>query len=208
VHLINGFLKLALVARHVAWRIVTAFGIPAVMASLLGAWLLLQLADAQPLLRYSLAGHAFVVTPAKLAIGLLLGAFALAEVVPAVKSPAFAPRHFVLGGMLSGFFGGLSGMQGALRSAFLVRAGLGKQQFIGTGAAIACLIDLSRLGVYWPAIRSAPIDRRMLGVAVCAAIAGALLGSLLLKKVTMRAVESLVATLLFAVAGGLVCGVF
>ena len=33
----------------------------------------------------------------------------------------------------SGFFGGLSGMQGALRSAFLARAGLSKEAFVASG---------------------------------------------------------------------------
>jgi uncharacterized membrane protein YfcA len=208
VHLVNGFFKLALVRRHVAWRIVVSFGIPAVAASLLGAWLLLRLAAAEPLLRYSIGAHVFAVTPAKLSIGILLGGFALAEIVPRLKALTFAPRHFVIGGILSGFFGGLSGMQGALRSAFLVRAGLTKEQFIGTGAAIACLIDASRLGVYWPAIRSAPLERGLLSVAVAAALVGAILGSLLLKKVAARSVEMLVAVLLFVVAAGLVSGAF
>jgi len=206
VHLVNGFFKFALVSRQVAWRIVAAFGIPAVAASLLGAWLLLQLAETPPLQVYSVAGHAFSITALKLAIGLLLGLFALAEIVPALKALTFAPRHFALGGALSGFFGGLSGMQGALRSAFLVRAGLTKGQFIGTGAAISCLIDLSRLGVYWPAIRATTFDRALLGAAVAAALAGALLGSVLLEKVAARAVELLVAALLFGVSLGLVSG--
>ncbi len=38
---------------------------------------------------------------------------------------------------MTGFFGGLSGMQGAMRSAFLAKSGLGKEAFIATGAVIA-----------------------------------------------------------------------
>ena len=137
------------------------------------------------------------------ALGYLL---ALLEILPALRRLTFAPRHFLIGGLLSGFFGGLAGMQGALRSAFLVRAGLSKQQFVGTGAAIACLIDITRLGVYLPAIRSAPLDRGLLTAAALAAIAGAVLGSLLLEKVSARFIEASVAALLFCVAAGLASG--
>lgn len=45
----------------------------------------------------------------------------------------FPPHWLPLGGLLSGFFGGLSGNQGALRSAFLLKAGLSKEAFIATG---------------------------------------------------------------------------
>lgn len=53
-----------------------------------------------------------------------------------------------IGGVLSGFFGGLSGQQGAFRSAFLLHAGLDPQRFIATNAAIATLVDITRLVVY------------------------------------------------------------
>lgn len=48
-------------------------------------------------------------------------------------------------GALSGFFGGLSGHQGALRTAFLIRAGLPKEVFVGTMVVSAVVVDLSRL---------------------------------------------------------------
>lgn len=206
VHLVNGFVKLGLVARHVAWRVVLVFGLPAVAGALVGAWLLRSLAGAAPLATWSAGGHVFAVTPAKLVVGVLLAVFALAEFLPAAKRIAIPPRWFALGGVLSGFFGGLAGMQGALRSAFLVRAGFTKEQYVGTGAAIACLVDLTRLGVYLPALRAAAPDPRVLGAALVAALAGTLLGTLLLAKVPFRFVERLVACVLLAFAAGLAVG--
>jgi hypothetical protein len=49
-------------------------------------------------------------------VGLLLAIFALLEFVPAFRKVTFAPRYLPAGGFASGFFGGLAGMQGALRS--------------------------------------------------------------------------------------------
>lgn len=132
VHFLNGLFKLALVGRHADRRAVLRFGVPAIVAALAGAWLL-QLTDLQPLVRYALFGHDVRVTPVKLAVGVLLVVFALIELLPVTRDVTFSAGYLPLGGVLSGFFGGLSGMQGALRSAFLLKAGFSKKAFIATG---------------------------------------------------------------------------
>ena len=107
-----------------------------------------------------------------------------------------------LGGVLSGLAGGVSGMQGALRSAFLARAGLPRDAFVATGVAIACLIDVSRVGVYSRmfAAHGDGIDRRLLVVAVLCAFAGALVGRRYLERLTMDAVRHVIAVLLLVMA--------
>jgi uncharacterized membrane protein YfcA len=98
-------------------------------------------------------------------------------------------------------------MQGALRSAFLARAGLSKEAFIATGVVIACLVDLSRLSVYaGAAAADVHVDRGLVAAAVAAAWAGSAIGSRLLVRVTMAGLQRLVAALLAAVAVGLVVG--
>lgn len=52
-----------------------------------------------------------------------------------------------LGRLVSGFFGGLSGNQGAFRASFLLGVGLTKESFIATGVVPACLVDASRPAV-------------------------------------------------------------
>ena len=47
-----------------------------------------------------------------------------------------------------GRLGGLTGHQGAIRSAFFLGKNLPKETFIATGAAVACVVDLTRLAVY------------------------------------------------------------
>ncbi len=209
VHFLNGLFKLALVGRHADRGVVIRFGVPAIVSALVGAWVLLQLADLQPLATYPLFGKEFRVAPVKLAVGLLLVCFALAELVPTTRDLTFPPRYLPLGGALSGFFGGLSGMQGALRSAFLLRAGLSKEAFVATGVVVACLIDVTRLGVYVPALvaTGADLDYALLVAAVLSAFAGALLGNHYLKKVTARSVQLVVAVMLLVVALGLASGV-
>ncbi|HKZ08280.1 MAG TPA: sulfite exporter TauE/SafE family protein [Methylomirabilota bacterium] len=209
VHFLNGLFKLVLVGRHANMAILLRFAVPAVIASLIGAGLLIGLSGVQPLMRYTVFGHVAEVTPLKLMVGGLLFVFALAEVVPRTRDLSFSARWLPIGGALTGFFGGLSGMQGALRSAFLVRTGLSKQAFIATGAVVATLIDMSRLAVYVPMLTGASgeTDYVLLGGAVLAALAGAYLGSRFLTSITMAGVRVIVACMLFLVALGVVSGV-
>lgn len=209
VHFLNSLFKFALVGRQARWPVVWRFGVPALLASLLGAWWLVRMAGRPPILRYAVAGHAFDVTAAQLLISVLLLLFVLVEWVPRWKALTFPPRYMPLGGVLSGLAGGVSGMQGALRSAFLARAGLSKDAFVATGVAIACLIDVSRLGVYASMFsrHRAEIDGRLLTVAVLAAFAGALAGRRYLERLTMDSVRNLIAVLLLGMAVAMAAGV-
>ena len=109
---------------------------------------------------------------------------------------------------MSGFFGGLAGMQGALRSAFLGRAGLSKEAFIATGVVTAVLVDVSRLGVYTRSlVHVHALDYPLLTAAILSAFLGVFAGSQYLKKMTMPGIQRLVAAALFVAAMGLVMGV-
>lgn len=209
VHFLNGLFKLLLVGRHTNLRVMLVFGLPALAASFLGAWVLLWLSEVKSQVSYTLVGREVFVAPAKVVVGVLLLLFSAAELAPRFRSLSFAPQHFAIGGILSGFFGGLAGMQGALRSAFLAKSGLSKEQFVATGAAVAFMIDISRLSVYVPAFLSerAALDYPVLAAAVLAALMGALVGNRYLKSVTMQGIQSVVAVMLLAVAVGLISGV-
>jgi uncharacterized membrane protein YfcA len=208
VHLLNNLFKLILVGRHADRRVVMRFGIPAIVAAFVGAAVLVWLAVLPSLLSYSIAGRQFEVTPIKLVIGILLLVFAVMEVLPWLRHMQFSPRYLPLGGALSGFFGGLTGIQGALRAAFLVRAGLSKEAFIATGVIVACLVDVSRLLLYSRSMWSQQVEFNygLVTAAVLAAFAGAILGNRFLKKITMRTIQWIVAAMLVLVSIGLAAG--
>jgi hypothetical protein len=208
VHFCNNLFKLGLTVRHASKDILLRFGIPAVIAAFAGSWLLLGISDMPVLLRYALGHRAYEITLLKLIIALLLILFSLFELLPALKRIQFGREKLPIGGLLSGFFGGLSGHQGAMRSAFLIRAGLSKEAFVATGVVIACFIDITRLGVY--ATRAAEFDisaySNLLLTAILAALAGALLGNRLLKKVTIAFVQNIVAVYLLLISVALGAG--
>lgn len=209
VHVLNNLFKLALLGERADREVVLSFGMPAVLAAFLGAKALVWLSDLQPLLLYRAFGREFAILPVKLAVGTLMILFALLDAIPAFEKISLDRKHLPLGGVLSGFFGGLSGHQGALRSAFLVRCGLSKEGFIASGVIIACLVDFTRLGVYATRLSSTDIETnaRLLAAAAVSAFLGAWAGSRLLRKVTIRAIRWSVAAMLFVVALGLASGI-
>jgi uncharacterized membrane protein YfcA len=208
VHLLNGVFKLILVGRAVDRGVALRFGLPAIVAAMVGARALIWLSDLPALYSYTAFGRAFVVTPAKLGVGVLMLLFALVELSPRTRKLAVDPRYLPLGGVVSGFFGGLSGHQGAFRSAFLVRSGLSPASFVATGSAIALLIDLARLSMYLPRLLALDWQAHgpLIGAAVACAFTGALVGARLLSKVTLRGVQLAVSVMLIAIALGLIAG--
>lgn len=202
VHFLNNLFKLYLVGKRADVGIVLRFGIPSVIAAFLGAYLLTVVSDFRPLVEYSVDDRVFQVMPVKIVISVLLIVFALFDILPTLKSLSFDRKYLPIGGFLSGFFGGLSGNQGALRSAFLIKANLTKEVFIATGVVIAVLIDISRLTVYSKQIISnaGTFDYNLIIAATLSAFIGAYIGNRLLTKITINTVQSVVAGMLFLFA--------
>jgi uncharacterized membrane protein YfcA len=208
VHFINGVFKLFLVWRHIDMATVIRFGLLAMVGAFAGAGMLLLLVNTAPLLTYDAYGRVLQITAPKVVVGVLLLFFSCAELLPQLRRVSVPARYMPVGGLLSGFFGGVAGMQGALRSAFLVKAGLSREAYVATGAAIAFLIDVSRLSVYARMIadQRAMFDYALLGAAVLAAVLGATVGNELLPKVTMGGIQAVVAVMLFLVGAALIAG--
>jgi uncharacterized membrane protein YfcA len=140
-------------------------------------------------------------------VAILLTIFAILELNPRFEKLGFHPKYIPLGGALSGFFGGLSGQQGALRSAFLIRSGLKKESFIGTSVVSAVVVDISRIIVYGVIVfsKNLAVIQNQLGIgliaaAILTAFIGSFIGSRLIKKITMRTIQVIVGILLFFVS--------
>jgi uncharacterized membrane protein YfcA len=214
VHLANNLFKVFLIGRKADWHVVARFALPAALAALLGAFLLAAFEQSPSLWSYRVGGRTHELTLLKLIIGLLIVAFAFFELLPRFQNLVFDRRYLPLGGLLSGFFGGLSGHQGALRSAFLLKAGLKKEAFIGTGTVSAVIVDVVRLGVYGATFYTArwgEVPKELAGLLLAATLAaflGAFLGVRLMKKITLRAVQFIVGVMLIIVGMGMAGGLF
>ena len=206
VHLVNNLFKAALVWRSVNLKVVLWFALPAALAAFGGASLLNALSGQTPLITYKMGEKEMSITLLKLVIALLLILFAIIEIDRRFEKFTLRRSLLPLGGLLSGFFGGLSGHQGALRSLFLLRVGLRKEAFIATGIAAAIVIDISRLSVYGSSFFARhfqSLNRESLALLVLAcltAFAGSWTGRKILKKVTYRTVQLTVGILIMVMA--------
>lgn len=213
VHGLNNLFKLGLLRRHVDRRLVLDFGLPAALAAFPGAWLLTTISRGSPWLTWSIDSRSFHVTPIGVVMGVLILGFAAFDLVPWLGALRAPPRWLWAGGVLSGFFGGLSGHQGALRAAFLGALELPPATFAGTQAAIAVLVDTARLVVYGVAFFGVHVaglseSRQwvLVGIATLCAFTGSYLGARALPKVTVGFVRWVTGLLLLAVGLGLASG--
>lgn len=208
VHFFNNIFKIILVGRNANREVLIKFGVPAVIAAFIGSAILINIADAPPLFSYTMQGSLIEVSMVKFIISLLLIIFASMDLIPYFRDLTFDKNKLPIGGIMSGFFGGLSGNQGALRSAFLIKAGLSKEAFIGTAVVVSTFVDFTRLSVYATRFSQAGlIDNLSLVIcATMAGIAGSFIGNKLLKKVTLMRLQSFVAVMLILIALGFGAG--
>ncbi len=212
VHLANNLFKVGLVGRKADWGVVGRFALPAALAAILGASLVGIFDRFPPLWAYPLGGQIHEVSILKVVIGALIVFFSLVDLLPEWQNMAYDRKYLALGGLLSGFFGGLSGFQGAFRSAFLIRAGLEKEAFIGTGTIAAVIVDIVRLTIYGMSFYSAKFAFLPSGIwhlvlaATVAAFLGAFFGARMIKKVTLHTIQVLIGVMLIIVGLGMASG--
>ncbi len=208
VHFFNNIFKIILVGRNANREVLLKFGVPAVFAALLGSAILINIADAPPLFVYTFGDSLIEVSMIKFIISLLLIIFASMDLIPYFRDLTFDKNKLPFGGIMSGFFGGLSGNQGALRSAFLIKAGLSKEAFIGTAVVVSTFVDFTRLSVYATRFSQAGLigNLNLVICATLAGIAGSFIGNKLLKKVTLKRLQSFLALMLILIALGFGAG--
>lgn len=212
VHLINNIFKAVIVGKYADGKTVVKFGVPAALAAIMGAYLLSFFSENPPLLSYSVASYRFNINLVGMVIGCIVIISTLFEVIPKLSKLSFNKKYLIAGGLLSGFFGGLSGYQGMLRSAFLIKAGLTKEQFIGTGVICSIIVDISRLIVYgWSAYAKnfAYLSLDMLGIILAVSIAtciGTYAGIGFIDKMTFRTLQIIVAIMLNIIGFAMILG--
>lgn len=209
VHGSNNLFKIIMVGLKADKELVLKFGLPAIAAAFAGAWALhlFTAVSGGAAFTYVLLGKTAVITPLKLLLALLMLGFAAVDVHPSLKKLKFDRAYLPLGGLLSGFFGGLSGHQGALRSAFLVKTDVTPEAFVATNAVIGFMVDLARMLIYSYTIFAlgdagglAGFPAGIAGVSVIASVAGVVIGLKFLHKVTISVIQSLTAAMLAAIA--------
>ena len=214
VHFAHNVFKVAMVGGHAEKGLVLRFGLPAMAAALVGAVALGFVARFEALTTYSLGPLEAEITPIKLVMAVLMLVFAMFELVPVLRKLRFGKKHLVLGGVLSGFFGGFSGHQGALRAAFLAKISARTESFVGTNAVLGFLVDMSRLltyaALFFFAGEKSPIGEQewpLIFAGIGAAFFGVMLGKRHLHAIRMKTIQTLTGILLLLIAVTLGAGI-
>ncbi|MBI3963418.1 MAG: sulfite exporter TauE/SafE family protein [Candidatus Kerfeldbacteria bacterium] len=133
VHFFGDIWRLLFFRHGLRWKLILGFGIPGIAASWLGAQFVFRV-------------------PEEL-LSRILGGFLVAYALFILLKPNVRLRPHawtsVAGGITSGFLSGIFGVGGAVRSVFLSVFDLPKAVYLATGAAIALVVDTSRLIPYW-----------------------------------------------------------
>ena len=210
VHFLNNLFKFGLTYKDINKSVLFRFGLPAIPFALLGAWLLVSLSTQNTqLAKFTFLSINCEVYLIQLIVGLLMLFFAIAELFPTFKKDTIKNKYLVIGGSISGFFGGLTGHQGALRTMFLIKSGLSKEAFIATGIAIACFVDVSRLAIYFGKVNQINIKENIgiITTATLCAFVGAYFGKKLLKKITINTIQYMVSLLIGVISILLILGI-
>ncbi|MBD3180930.1 TSUP family transporter [Candidatus Poribacteria bacterium] len=182
IHWFGDIWKLILFRQGIRWKILLGFGIPGIITSFLGASLTFS-------------------APEEL-MQRILGGFLIAYVIFLfIKSSFKLPQNnytAISGGTLSGFFAGIFGIGGAVRSAFLSAFDLPKAVYLATTGGIALIIDSSRLVTYYMnGSRLESILMWGLLAFVPASLLGAKLAKYIVEKIPQNYFRIVIAVFLF-----------
>lgn len=219
VHFSNNVFKFGMVYKHIHYPTLIRFGMPALIAAFGGAYLMTFFGTIPTLHSYTIGSHTAEMTYLKLVIGFLMIFFAWFELDKRFSDWKVEKKYLPIGGLLSGFFGGLSGHQGAFRAAFLAKSGLSKEQFIGTSNAVSLIVDSVRITTYLtiPTTLIAKGGKSfsetlgegklLLIIGVVFAFLGTYFGKKLVQKTTITRIQQIVGIMLIIMGMSLITGV-
>lgn len=167
VHGAHNAMKSRMLRDHIDSDALRRFGWALLLGALIGA-ALQTVIPSDPLLL--LVGVALIVLPA----------LKLSESWTSIRLPEAEDR---VGGFGSGFMGGLTGHQGALRAMFLRQRLPDKTEYAATAAVLALVVDLTRIPIYLWNDTSVLFSQSLLLIGfVISALVGAQIGRVWLEK--------------------------
>jgi len=183
-HIIGALVRLYQFRPAIDRTFMIRFGLPAVVATLFGALLVRAIPSES--------------------LAVLLGIFLLLLVFFEWTHPRFhiarSDGNETIGGILTGFFGGLLGAGGAIRSASLQAFGMKKEEYIGTSALLAVLVDATRIPVYLASGYLSNVSMSTILLLVPLAVIGTLVGLRVVDHLSQRVFRLIVLAAIFLAA--------
>lgn len=132
-HIFGNLSRITFFRHSLDKKLLLLFGVPSIILTIIGA----------------LAVNYIPQEVLKLVLGLFLFIFSIISVIKSEFRFKPSIRNAVIGGSLSGFLAGLIGTGGILRSSFLTAFNVKKNIYLATAAAIALVVDITRIPIYF-----------------------------------------------------------
>ena len=182
-HFAGTALRLWRLRAHVDRGVLLGFGIASAAGGLVGAFF------------FSRAGSPTLA----LVFGLLLLLAGTSELTGLARRVELTGIAAWIAGAVSGLFGGMVGNQGGIRSAALLGFHLPRHAFVATATAIALVVDLARMPVYFAVEGRAILDEwPLLLLTVTGVVVGTLVGERVLSRIPEAIFRRIIATLIIA----------
>jgi len=185
IHWVHNLWKFLLYRNKVNRNIVIFFGIPALVMSYIGAVL------------FTHSTYDF--------LHRLLGLFLMVYVLIVFIRPSLrlkpSKETLIGGGLVTGFFAGLFGIRGVIRSTTLSSFDLPKKEYIATTGFIGLIVDSMRLATYWQQ-GSFVFDERWriaLLPLIIVSFLGALIGRYIVSFIPQKKFRSVVLAFIFII---------
>lgn len=182
IHMFGDVWKVGLFRKGLDLRLIALFGATGIVASYIGALLSLG-SNEQLLLRF---------------LGVFLASYALFLMFKTRFKVPTGNATAVSGGVLSGFFAGMFGIGGAIRSMFLSAFDLPKAVYVATIGAIGIIVDSTRIITYF--VKGAKLPTELwwgLLVFIPASFAGAQIAKRVVDRIPQEKFRMVVAAFLF-----------
>ncbi|MBI2564732.1 sulfite exporter TauE/SafE family protein [Candidatus Woesearchaeota archaeon] len=182
-HLFGNIARIALF-KKVEKKIVWYFGVPSVILAVIGAILVKYISS----------------NILKFLLGIFLLVFSITSLIKPKLKLSATSTNAIIGGTLSGFFTGLIGTGGVLRSTFLTAFNLPKIKYITTAATIALAIDLTRIPVYFTIQLIEPKYYYYIPLLLIPAILGTYIGKRIINKISQKSFRKIVLTAILLIS--------
>lgn len=180
-HFAGTALRLWRLRAHIDRGVLLGFGIASAAGGLLGAFF------------FSRAGSPTLA----LVFGLLLLLAGISELTGLARRVKLTGLAAWAAGAVSGLFGGMVGNQGGIRSAALLGFHLPRHAFVATATAVALIVDVARMPVYFAVEgRAILAEWPLLLLTLTGVVAGTLAGERVLSRIPERIFRRVVATLI------------
>jgi uncharacterized membrane protein YfcA len=205
VHGLQSFFKTVFNFRAIPWKWVGWFSISAFPASLIGSYVIIHINQLSYKYPFQLFEKTFELVPIRMVFAVMMICFTLFEIYKTTVK--INPTHylFIKSGAWSGFFGGLTGHQGALRTLFTAKVFNNTAALIAFNGSVSCIVDLSRLVHYHYAFNKALLFSKASIALFITSLIAVMVGQQFMLKIKLAIIKPLLYgfVIIFAILFGL-----